>query len=83
VTGGEPDTGAGSALWRREPGVTAPLSVRQSAARAVRKGPPADPVLLGRVHDALLRRLSGDPVVPGDARVCECVTSARWQVVAR
>jgi hypothetical protein len=79
----EAGTGAGTPLLRREPGVTAPLPVRQSAARVVRKGPPADPVLLGRVHAALLRLPSGDPVAPGDARVCECATFAGWQMVTR
>ena len=48
-------------LLRREPGVTAPLSVRQAAARAVRSSAPVDPVLLATVAAALRRLPGGEP----------------------
>jgi hypothetical protein len=82
--GGEAGTGASSVpLLRREPGVTAPLPVRQAAARVVRTGPVVDPVLLGRVRDALLRLSSGDPLEACCPAAPGCVTFTRWQMAAR
>ena len=81
---GEPGTGAGAVLLRREPGVTAPWPVRQGAARAVRKGAAVDPLLLARVAAALRRlpcRESGglrDELPSG-----ECPVFARWRLEAR
>ena len=61
----------GHRLQAREPGVGIPAAVLQAAARAGRRGQPADPRLLQRVLDGL-RRLPGrcpadesSPVVPG------------------
>ena len=84
MTGSVPGAGAGGALLRREPGVTAPLPVRQAAARAVRTSAAVDPLLLARVA-AALRRLPGrEPEGPHDEVPSgECPVFARWRMEAR
>jgi hypothetical protein len=70
-------------LQARLPGASAPRAVREGAARAARRHKPADPQLLARVRDALVRLPDsalhrGYFEIPGDclASPCPCSTTS-------